>query len=68
MKPVGLGQLQSAKSEHLQDWADVNFCVLWKCLAGLRLTRSKHLGLPFIFKLLQSVQAAMRERMRLWPS
>lgn len=68
MKSIKLGQLQSAKSWHLKDWTDMNFCILCKCLAGLCVTRPKWFGLPFIFKLLQSVQAAVRERMRLWLS
>lgn len=68
VKPVKLGQLQSAKAAHVIDWADMNFCIAWKCLAGLCVTRFKWFGLPFIFKLLQSVEAAVRERMRRWLS
>lgn len=68
MKFIRVGQLQSTKSGHLKYWMDMNFCIFWKCLAGLHVTRSKSFGLPFIFKLLQSVQATMRERMRLWLS
>lgn len=43
-----------------------------KGLAGFwcspEVTRSKRFGLPFVFRLLQSVQTSMRERMRLWLS
>lgn len=63
MKSVESSQLQSAESGRLKSWANVNFCIHWKCLAALGATRSKCFGLPFVFKLLQSLQAAVRERM-----
>lgn len=58
-----LGQHQRDGSEHLKDWAGVDFGVLWKSPDPSGLGR-----LPFVLRLLQPMQTSMRERMRLWLS